>query len=156
MAFTDCHKPGLRQTSGDRMVGQKHSSRICGFYCPLEEINNEWINRWIKIIIKVVGVGLSGIIFSLRNESWEGANNQWEKHARKSKKYGQKTSNKKEVSMFSETRKRIHKSCRDEVGGGSKAKSCLFKSEKSQSCDISLKTKKRVLSLKYKSKILEY
>lgn len=41
MAFTDCHKPGLRQTSGDRMAGQKHGSRICGFYCPLEEINNE-------------------------------------------------------------------------------------------------------------------
>lgn len=30
-----------------------------------------------------------------------------------------------------------------------------FKSEESQSCDISLKTKKRVLSLRYKSKILE-
>lgn len=40
-------------------------------------------------------------------------------------------------------------SCSDNVGGVSKAKSCLRL--KSQSCDISLKTKKGVLILRYKS-----
>ena len=57
-------------------------------------------------------------------------------HSRKSKWHGWKTSDKKEVGMFSETWKTIHVS---------KAKSRLRL--KSQSCDISLKIKKGVLIL---------